>query len=104
MYNAAFRRVDNRLEHSNKKQVLFFFLVHRDLKPQNILFSMPNQHGHIRALISDFGLCKRLQFDRNSVSRRSGLAGTDGWIAPEALISESKVVSLFFFLLDDCFN
>lgn len=68
-------------------------LVHRDLKPQNILFSMPNQHRIVRVLISDFGLCKRLQLDKNSISRRSGFAGTDGWIAPEALVSESSVVS-----------
>jgi len=42
-------------------------------------------------LISDFGLCKRLHFGRNSVSKRSGLAGTDGWIAPEGLISDASL-------------
>ncbi|EJW86741.1 hypothetical protein WUBG_02346, partial [Wuchereria bancrofti] len=45
----------------------------------------------VRALISDFGLCKRLQAGRNSLSRKSGLIGTDGWVAPEALISDASV-------------
>ncbi|KAG7266764.1 hypothetical protein CRUP_007447 [Coryphaenoides rupestris] len=35
-------------------------IVHRDLKPHNILVSMPNAHGRVRAMISDFGLCKKL--------------------------------------------
>ncbi|XP_042170052.1 serine/threonine-protein kinase/endoribonuclease IRE1-like [Oncorhynchus tshawytscha] len=34
-------------------------IVHRDLKPRNILLSQPGPLGRVRALISDFGLCKR---------------------------------------------
>ncbi|XP_064582060.1 serine/threonine-protein kinase/endoribonuclease IRE2 isoform X2 [Zonotrichia leucophrys gambelii] len=58
-------------------------IVHRDLKPCNILISVPNRHGQIRAVISDFGLCKKLQGGRQSFSLRSGIPGTEGWIAPE---------------------
>ncbi|KAI4822421.1 hypothetical protein KUCAC02_007972, partial [Chaenocephalus aceratus] len=47
-------------------------IVHRDLKPHNILVSMPNAHGRVRAMISDFGLCKKLAVGRHSFSRRSG--------------------------------
>lgn len=65
-------------------------IVHRDLKPQNILVSMPNAHGRVRAMISDFGLCKKLAVGRHSFSRRSGVPGTEGWIAPEVLSEDCK--------------
>uniref|UniRef100_A0A671X265 non-specific serine/threonine protein kinase n=1 Tax=Sparus aurata TaxID=8175 RepID=A0A671X265_SPAAU len=64
--------------------------VHRDLKPHNILVSMPNAHGRVRAMISDFGLCKKLAVGRHSFSRRSGVPGTEGWIAPEVLSEDCK--------------
>ncbi|XP_066497568.1 serine/threonine-protein kinase/endoribonuclease IRE1 isoform X2 [Hoplias malabaricus] len=65
-------------------------IVHRDLKPHNILVSMPNAHGRVRAMISDFGLCKKLAVGRHSFSRRSGVPGTEGWIAPEVLSEDVK--------------
>ncbi|XP_047222223.1 serine/threonine-protein kinase/endoribonuclease IRE1 isoform X1 [Girardinichthys multiradiatus] len=60
-------------------------IVHRDLKPRNILLSGPNALGQVRALISDFGLCKKIPDGRSSFSLRSGIPGTEGWIAPEVL-------------------
>uniref|UniRef100_A0A674MNN6 Serine/threonine-protein kinase/endoribonuclease IRE1 n=1 Tax=Takifugu rubripes TaxID=31033 RepID=A0A674MNN6_TAKRU len=65
-------------------------IVHRDLKPHNILVSMPNAHSRVRAMISDFGLCKKLAVGRHSFSRRSGVPGTEGWIAPEVLSEDCK--------------
>ncbi|XP_074775134.1 serine/threonine-protein kinase/endoribonuclease IRE2 isoform X3 [Athene noctua] len=65
-------------------------IAHRDLKPCNILISVPNRHGKIRAVISDFGLCKKLQGGRQSFSLRSGIPGTEGWIAPEVLQEAPK--------------
>ncbi|BFZ17659.1 hypothetical protein BsWGS_20698 [Bradybaena similaris] len=60
-------------------------IVHRDIKPHNVLISHPSSKNHVRVMISDFGLCKKLAADRFSFSHRSGAAGTDGWIAPEML-------------------
>uniref|UniRef100_A0A4W3IRL5 Serine/threonine-protein kinase/endoribonuclease IRE1 n=1 Tax=Callorhinchus milii TaxID=7868 RepID=A0A4W3IRL5_CALMI len=92
-----------RLDHLNLDPVIMLFqamsglahlhslnIVHRDLKPRNILLSLPNSHGNIRVVISDFGLCKKLSVGRHSFSLRSGIPGTEGWIAPEVLQEEPK--------------
>lgn len=66
-------------------------IVHRDIKPQNILVSRPNRDGHHRMLISDFGLCKKLEVDQTSFLPTAAggqslfAAGTQGWRAPEIL-------------------
>lgn len=60
-------------------------IVHRDIKPQNVLISLPDQKNRVRALISDFGLCKKMNVGKASFSKRSGVTGTEGWIAPEMI-------------------
>ena len=69
-------------------------IAHRDIKPQNVLISMPSKTGETRAMISDFGLCKKLKVGRMSFSRRSGVAGTEGWIAPEMLLGNRSTTCL----------
>ncbi|OBA20107.1 hypothetical protein METBIDRAFT_17020, partial [Metschnikowia bicuspidata var. bicuspidata NRRL YB-4993] len=68
-------------------------IVHRDLKPQNILLGETTQrktHFDIlstRLLISDFGLCKKLDADQSSfgATTHTAASGTSGWRAPELL-------------------
>jgi serine/threonine-protein kinase/endoribonuclease IRE1 len=50
-------------------------IVHRDMKPQNVLLSFPDKSNRIRVMISDFGLCKKLNIGKSSFSRRSGVTG-----------------------------
>ena len=59
--------------------------VHRDLKPGNVLIAGPDSQGRGRVVLSDFGLCKKLPAGRCSFSLRSGVPGTEGWMAPELL-------------------
>jgi serine/threonine-protein kinase/endoribonuclease IRE1 len=71
-------------------------IVHRDLKPQNILVASPKiPRGRPdivlppRLLISDFGLCKKLDGDQSSFRATTAhAAGTSGWRAPELLVDD----------------
>ncbi|KKA28349.1 hypothetical protein TD95_000240 [Thielaviopsis punctulata] len=63
-------------------------IVHRDLKPQNILVNM-GADGKPRLLVSDFGLCKKLEGGQSSFGATTGrAAGTSGWRAPELLLDD----------------
>ncbi len=73
-------------------------IIHRDIKPQNILISgakkgKGNLAGH-RMLISDFGLCRKLDSDQSSflpTAHGAMAAGTVGWRAPEILRGDVKL-------------
>ena len=71
-------------------------LIHRDIKPQNILISSSSSGGRggtgYRMLISDFGLCKKLDVDQTSfLPTLNGATGTVGWRAPEILRGDVKL-------------
>ncbi|MCJ1416656.1 bifunctional endoribonuclease/protein kinase ire1 [Xylographa parallela] len=77
-------------------------IVHRDIKPQNILVSSPKKllaHPEMfqppRFLISDFGLCKKLEGDQSSFRATTAhAAGTSGWRAPELLVDDDASTPL----------
>lgn len=68
-------------------------IVHRDIKPQNILVALSKNNKNknpVRFLISDFGLCKKLDADQSSFKgTTANAAGTSGWRAPELLLDTS---------------
>lgn len=77
-------------------------IVHRDIKPQNILVVSSKRQkktgsddgNSVRFLISDFGLCKRLDADQSSFrGTTANAAGTSGWRAPELLLDTSPAYS-----------
>jgi serine/threonine-protein kinase/endoribonuclease IRE1 len=62
-------------------------IIHRDIKPQNILIAYPSRNRkEARLVISDFGLCKTLPDNMSTLMGATGNAGTVGWKAPELIL------------------
>lgn len=80
-------QIANGLQHLHNLRI-----VHRDLKPQNILVSM-GKDGRPRLLVSDFGLCKKLEGEQSSFRATTAhAAGTTGWRAPELLLDDDAKI------------
>ena len=58
-------------------------ILHRDLKPQNVLVDMD---GHLR--LADFGISRVLKEDETAVE--TDAKGTEGWIPPEVIEAGEK--------------
>ncbi|BGP50233.1 bifunctional endoribonuclease/protein kinase ire1 [Rhodotorula kratochvilovae] len=78
----ALRQITSGLRHLHSLKI-----VHRDIKPQNILVSTAKRgQPGLRMLISDFGLCKKLDVDESSFQQTfNHAAGSFGYRAPEVL-------------------
>ena len=70
------RQIASGLQHLHRNNI-----VHRDIKPVNILISFPGSNGRPMMKLADFGLCRIV----NSDGSRSDLTpcGSPGWMAPE---------------------
>lgn len=77
----AFKQITAGLQHLHSLSI-----VHRDIKPQNILVTLTGQNK-LRMLLSDFGLSKRMDGVAQSSFSQSvnQPGGTVGWRAPEVL-------------------
>jgi serine/threonine-protein kinase/endoribonuclease IRE1 len=75
-------------------------VVHRDIKPQNILILLKGDT--LNAKISDFGLSKKLEEGASSFyATRKNSGGTPGWRAPELLEAESLGLNSSFSYLEE---
>jgi Protein kinase domain/AAA ATPase domain len=62
-------------------------LVHRDVKPANILVAKSSRTPETHAYLTDFGVARRLQ-ERTRLTRPGFAVGTVDYLAPEALRGE----------------
>jgi len=66
--------------------------VHRDIKPDNMVFS--NEEGLEGLKIIDFGLAMSLE------NNQFGLCGTPGYIAPEVFLNQEDPLTIYDFKAD----
>ncbi|WFC93456.1 non-specific serine/threonine protein kinase [Malassezia brasiliensis] len=85
----AFKQITAGLQHLHSLSI-----VHRDIKPQNILVTLTAQNK-LRMLLSDFGLSKRMDgLAQSSFSQSVNQpGGTVGWRAPEVLQGHRTLLS-----------
>ncbi|KAI9553232.1 hypothetical protein GHT06_021128 [Daphnia sinensis] len=78
----VFHQLASGLEHIHSNN-----LIHRDIKPKNILISMQTAGINEKITIkwADFGLSRTVN-ERGTFTMKSGIKGTKKWFAPEILI------------------
>ncbi|MQM05370.1 hypothetical protein Taro_038174 [Colocasia esculenta] len=69
-------------------------IVHRDIKPQNVLIC---KNRCLSAKLSDMGISKRLPKDMSSLGHHATGNGSSGWQAPEQLLHgrQTRAVDIF---------
>jgi len=79
------RQIALGLNHLHKNKI-----IHRDIKPTNILVSYPDpNNGLPRMKLADFGLCRIVKTDGSQSSLTK--CGTKGWMAPELQRKSSSI-------------
>ncbi|EXJ78657.1 IRE protein kinase [Capronia coronata CBS 617.96] len=93
----ALRQITDGVQHLHSLK-----LVHRDIKPQNVLVKAvksnrpPTGLPKLQFVISDFGLCKPLEEGPESTfapTANHTAAGTTGWRAPELLVHSRSTIT-----------
>lgn len=93
----ALRQITDGVQHLHSLK-----LVHRDIKPQNVLVRAVKSHRPVpgqpklQFVITDFGLCKTLDDGPNSTyapTANHTAAGTSGWRAPELLVNSRPSIT-----------
>ena len=65
-------------------------ILHRDLKPQNILVDRDNELGDVTLKLADFGLAKEFPNQSTAVAA-TGNVGTPLWMAPEVCSDPGEI-------------
>ncbi|XP_019858345.1 PREDICTED: serine/threonine-protein kinase ppk4-like [Amphimedon queenslandica] len=63
-------------------------IVHRDIKPGNILLVQKSSSSEVKAVLADFGISTKLN-NRDAVTTQRR-RGTDTWMGPELLLDDIK--------------
>jgi serine/threonine-protein kinase len=75
------RQIGSALEYSHSMGV-----IHRDLKPNNIMISRDG-----KALLADLGLAKRLGSDVDTITKTGVVLGTPSFMSPEQIVAPRSV-------------
>ncbi len=78
-YSTVFLQLAEGVEYIHSEK-----LIHRDIKPGNVLIYVDSTDGKITMKWADFGLSRSVN-ERGTYAMSSGIKGTRNWYAPELL-------------------